>query len=93
MVNRGTEKKGGGGGGERKKGGGKINGYGAQTCVQQFTHQRALLLNHCNKVATQAVLSYFDVFFVFFSESSAAPRRVSIALGTTRTKLLPLYGV
>ena len=63
MVNRGTEKK----GGKKEKREEKINGYGAQTCVQQFTHQRALLLNHCNKVATQAVLSYFDVL-LFFSQ-------------------------
>ena len=91
MVNRGTEKKGGGGGEGKKKGGRENQWLWGSNLCPQFTHQRASLLNHCNKVATQ--LSYFDVFWVFFSESSAAPRRVSIALGTTGTKLLPLYGV
>ena len=59
MVNRGTEKK----GGEKEKRGGKSTAMG----LKPVSNSLHTLLNHCNKVATQAVLSYFDVF-LFFSQ-------------------------
>ena len=50
---------------EKRKEGGKNtnkksnNHYEAQTCVQQFTHQKALPLNHCNTAGIKAVVSDF----------------------------------